>query len=55
MVYDTRNYNVLARHLLSGILKKKGNTTFRKLNLFPSSDEGVKETPTLLKELTSSD
>jgi hypothetical protein len=40
MVYETRDYWVVGLCPLSGILK---NTTFRKLDLFPSSIEGVGE------------
>jgi hypothetical protein len=37
MVYNTQNYWVLGLFPSSGILE---NTTFRKLDLFPSSGEG---------------
>jgi hypothetical protein len=37
MVYNTQNYWVFGFFPSSGILD---NTTFRKLDLFPSSDEG---------------
>jgi hypothetical protein len=47
MVYGTLNYWVFGLRPLSGILK---NTTFRKLDLFPSSVEGW-ETPTQLSPL----
>jgi hypothetical protein len=47
MVYDTRNDWDFGLCPTSGSLKKE-TTTFRKLNLFLSSDE---ETPTLLSPL----
>jgi hypothetical protein len=37
MLYNTQNYWVFGLFPLSGILE---NTTFRKLDLFPSSGEG---------------
>jgi hypothetical protein len=37
MVYNTQNYWAFGLFPSSGIL---GNTTFRTLDLFPSSDEG---------------
>jgi hypothetical protein len=40
MVYNTQNYWVFGLFPSSGILE---NTTFRKLDLFPSSGEGVGE------------
>jgi hypothetical protein len=36
--YNTRDYSVFGLRPLSGILK---NTTFRRLDLYPSSVEGV--------------
>jgi hypothetical protein len=41
MVYNTRDYWAFGLCPPSGILK---NTTFRKLDLFPSSSEGVGDT-----------
>jgi hypothetical protein len=41
MVYNTQNYGGFGLRPSSGILN---NTTFRKLDLFPSSDEGVGDT-----------
>jgi hypothetical protein len=46
MVYNTHDYRVVGLCPSSGILKAQKDTTFRKLNLFPSSGEGW-ETPTL--------
>jgi hypothetical protein len=40
MVYTTQNYWVSERCPLSGILNTIKHKTFRKLYLFPSSDEG---------------
>jgi hypothetical protein len=40
MVYNTQNYWVFGLFPSSGILE---NTTFRKLDLFPSSGEGLGE------------
>jgi hypothetical protein len=40
MVYNTQDYWGFGLCLSSGILETKKNTTFRKLDLFPSSDEG---------------
>jgi hypothetical protein len=40
MVYNTQNYWVLRLYQSSGFLKKLEKTTFRKLDLFLSSDEG---------------
>jgi hypothetical protein len=37
MMYNTRNYHVFGLRPSSGILKKIENTTFQKLDLFPSS------------------
>jgi hypothetical protein len=48
MMYNTQNYWVFGLFLLSGILE---NTTFRKLDLFPSSGEGGEKTPTQLGPL----
>jgi hypothetical protein len=47
MVYNTQNYWVFGLCPSSGILN---NTTFRKLDLFPSAGEGWK-TPTQLDPL----
>jgi hypothetical protein len=44
MVYYTHNYWVFGLFLSSGILR---NTTFRKLDLFPTLGEGWWETPSL--------
>jgi hypothetical protein len=42
MVYNTRTYFVFWTLSIAGIQKKiKKNKMFRKLNLFPSSNEGV--------------
>jgi hypothetical protein len=41
MAYDTRNYWVLGLSPSFGVLRKLENTTFRKLDLFPSSAEGL--------------
>jgi hypothetical protein len=41
MVYNMRDYWVFGLRPSSGILK---NTTFRELDLFPSSGEGVGDT-----------
>jgi hypothetical protein len=46
-----RKYWVLGLRPSSGILKELENTKFRKLDLFPSSDERGRETPTLLGPL----
>jgi hypothetical protein len=43
MAYNIQNYWVFGLFTSSGILE---NTTFRKLNLFPSSGEGGEKTPT---------
>jgi hypothetical protein len=48
MVYNTQKYGGLGLFPSSGILE---NTTFRKLDLFPSSGEGGGETPTQLGPL----
>jgi hypothetical protein len=44
MVYNTRDYQAFGLSPSSGILKTQKNTTFRKLDLFPSSGEGVGNT-----------
>jgi hypothetical protein len=46
----TKDFRVFGLFPSSGILKTQKNTTFRKLDLFPSSGEGW-ETPTLLGPL----
>jgi hypothetical protein len=48
MVYNTQNYWLFGLFPSSGILE---NTTFRKLDLFPSSGEGGGKTPTQLGSL----
>jgi hypothetical protein len=50
MVYSALNNWVFGLCPSSGILEIK-NTTFRKLDLFPSSGERDRETPTLLGPL----
>jgi hypothetical protein len=50
MVYNTRDYYDFGLCTSSGILKNTKNTTFPKLDLFPSLGEGEK-TPTLLDPL----
>jgi hypothetical protein len=47
MVYNTLDYGVFGLYPSSDVLK---DTTFRKLDLFPSSGEGL-EIPTLLGPL----
>jgi hypothetical protein len=49
MVYSIQNYWVFGHFSSSGILRNR-NTTFRKLDLFPSSGEGGggEKTPTQL-------
>jgi hypothetical protein len=49
MVYSTQNYWGFGLFPLSGVFGSR-NTTFRKLDLFPSSGEGEK-TPTYLGPL----
>jgi hypothetical protein len=51
MVYDTRDYWAFGIRSSSGILR---NTTFRKLDLFPCSGEGVGDTYSVgsVRELT---
>jgi hypothetical protein len=44
MVYDIQDYWVFGLCPSSGTLKTQKNTTFRKLNLFPSSDGGIEDT-----------
>jgi hypothetical protein len=41
VVYNTQVYWVFGPYPLSNIQKTQKNTKFRKLDLFPSSDEGV--------------
>jgi hypothetical protein len=50
MVYNTQDYWAFGFCPLSGILKTQKNTTFQKLDLFPSLGEGW-ESPTLLGPL----
>jgi hypothetical protein len=51
MVYSTQNYWVLGLFQSSGVPGSR-NTTFRKVDLFPSSGEGGREkTPTQLGHL----
>jgi hypothetical protein len=49
MVHNTKNYLVFGLRPSPGILKKKLDNTFRKLDLFPSSGEWGD--PTLLSPL----
>jgi hypothetical protein len=44
MVYNTQVYWVFELCLSSGVLKTQEGTTFRKLNLFPSSGVGAGDT-----------
>jgi hypothetical protein len=44
MVYDIQDYWVFGLCPSSSILKTQKNTTFRKLDLFPSSGEGTGDT-----------
>jgi hypothetical protein len=50
MVCNTQNYWVFGHFPSSGILENR-NTTFRKLDLFPSSGERGEKTPTQLGPL----
>jgi hypothetical protein len=50
MVYSTQNYWIFGLFLSLGILRN-GNTTFQKLDLFPSSGEGREKTPTQVGSL----
>jgi hypothetical protein len=45
MMYSTQNYGVLGLFPSHGVLESR-NTTFRKLDLFPSSGEKEEKAPT---------
>jgi hypothetical protein len=53
MVYSTQSYLVLLLFPSSSVLGSR-NTTFQKLDLFPSSGEGEEKTPTQLGSLERS-